>query len=186
MLAFKGKIAFSARYVDDTGHLVVTPTVTGDVGEFAGQIDPTATEFKRVSSLPTSAPSPTATPTPSASPTVSPSPSPTVTGSPSPSPTESPTGSAFDDQRVEDGADEIADAIADYIADTGAAPPTGGVVPGGVLESYLPASSWPENPYTEAPMTEGLGLGDYTYIGNADATFSLSAHLGDGSEYTLP
>ena len=186
VIAFRGKVVVSATYDDTSGHLEAETRITGDVGKFAGAIDPSTTTYKRVDTLPTAAPTPTrsATPTVSVSPTPSGSPSPTGSGSPSPSASPSATGNPLDDQQVRDGADLIADAIAAYISANGAAPATGSVVPGGALEPHLPAASWPVNPYTDAPMTEGGGIGDYSYVGS-DAGFTLTAHLGDGTDYTL-
>lgn len=189
VLALKGKIAFEAAYSDDTGHLSVTTMVTGDVGDFADGFAPATTEFKRVTTLPTTVASASPSPTPTAtiSPSPSPSPSPTATSTGVPTPTTSPTGgSAFNDERVMRGADAIATAIDAYTLDNGAAPASGTVAPGGALETYLPAASWPVNPYTDAPMSEGSGLGSFTYVANADGSYSLAAHLGDGTDYTLP
>jgi hypothetical protein len=45
--------------------------------------------------------------------------------------------------------------------------------------------SWPVNPFTKVPMAPGTQPGDYTYSPTSDS-YSLSGHLFDGSDYTVP
>jgi hypothetical protein len=45
--------------------------------------------------------------------------------------------------------------------------------------------SWPVNPFTKAPMAPGMQPGDYTYRSRGDS-YSLSGHLFDGSDFTVP
>jgi hypothetical protein len=168
---------FEARYDDKSGHLFLTMSAAGME---ADQI-----ELKKVDSLETSSPSPT----PSETETPSPTPTVTVTETPSPTSSPSPTDTAgpdaFKDNQVRNGADVIADAIDDYTTDNTALPPTPLGPGGGSLDAYLPAGSWPENPFTETPMTEGSGWGDFDYNDNGDGSYTLLAHLSDGSDYDI-
>jgi len=168
---------FEARYDDKSGHLFLTMSAAGME---ADQI-----ELKKVESLETSSPSPT----PSETETPSPTPTVTVTETPSPTSSPSPTDTAgpdaFKDNQVRNGADVIADAIDDYTTDNTALPPTPLGPGGGSLDAYLPAGSWPENPFTETPMTEGSGWGDFDYNDNGDGSYTLLAHLSDGSDYDI-
>jgi hypothetical protein len=45
---------------------------------------------------------------------------------------------------------------------------------------------WPVNPWTEAPMQAGDGVGDYVYTPGSGTSFTLAVHLSDGSTYTAP
>jgi len=45
---------------------------------------------------------------------------------------------------------------------------------------------WPRNPWTEAPMQAGDGVGDYVYTPGSGTSFTLAVHLSDGSTYTAP
>ena len=45
---------------------------------------------------------------------------------------------------------------------------------------------WPTNPWTQAPMQPGDGVGDYVYTPGSGVTFTLAVHLSDGSTYTAP
>ncbi len=47
-------------------------------------------------------------------------------------------------------------------------------------------SPWPVNPWTQAPMKAGDGVGDYVYTPGAGAEFTLAVHLSDGSTATAP
>jgi hypothetical protein len=177
-------VSFEAKFDKKSGHLFVTTKLNGDVGGLDSGFEPQTTEFKKVDVLPTQAPSetPSATPTISESPSPSPTPTPTDSGSPSASPT--PTVDPAKDAQVRSGADTIVVGIAASFADLGVYPAGGSVVPGGSLEDYLPATTWPVNPYTAAPMTSGAGFGNYTYTLNADGSdYQLLANLGDGTAY---
>jgi len=46
-----------------------------------------------------------------------------------------------------------------------------------ILGSYV--ENWPDNPYTNVPMTEGAGPGSYTYMTNG-STFKLVGRGKDG------
>lgn len=45
---------------------------------------------------------------------------------------------------------------------------------------------WPTNPWTQAPMQPGDGVGDYVYTPSSGTSFTLAVHLSDGSTYTAP
>jgi hypothetical protein len=45
---------------------------------------------------------------------------------------------------------------------------------------------WPTNPFTNAPMQQGDGVGDYVYTPGSGIAFTLSVNLSDGSAYTAP
>jgi hypothetical protein len=68
-----------------------------------------------------------------------------------------------------------------YIASTGAPPPDASQA---TLGSFV--SPWPANPFDKAPMKPGDAVGDYVYTPGTGTSFSLSAHLSDGTTYTSP
>jgi hypothetical protein len=45
---------------------------------------------------------------------------------------------------------------------------------------------WPTNPFTNAPMKQGDGVGDYVYTPGSGTSFTLTVNLSDGSTYTAP
>ncbi len=68
-----------------------------------------------------------------------------------------------------------------YVATSNALPPDAseGTL-GGVVQP------WPTNPFTNAPMKQGDGVGDYVYTPGADLTYTLAVNLSDGTTYTAP
>jgi len=177
-------VSFEAKFDKKSGHLFVTTKLNGDAGGLSAGFESQTTEFKKVDVLPTQAPSETPSATPPASETPSPSPTSTATDSGSPSASPTPTVDPAKDNQVRAGADTIVTGIDASFADLAAYPAAGTVVPGGALEAYLPAASWPVNPYTAVPMTSGAGFGNYTYTLNADGSdYQLLANLGDGTAY---
>lgn len=66
-------------------------------------------------------------------------------------------------------------------ATSGTAPPDASrATLGGVV------SPWPTNPFSNAPMQPGDGVGDYVYTPGAGASYTLAVNLSDGSTYTAP
>jgi len=64
-------------------------------------------------------------------------------------------------------------------------PPVTEMTPDGEVGSMI--DKWPTNPYTGEPMKLGTEPGDFTYTTPADRmTFTLSGHLGDGTDFTVP
>jgi hypothetical protein len=108
----------------------------------------------------------------------------TVTVSPSATETTPGTDDLMMDEEVKSNLGTIYGAIQSYFADNGSYP--NDVDPGGDLNAYLPESSWPVNPFSENPMVEGLSTGDFSYDMNPDGTITVSAHLSDGTDYSLP
>lgn len=47
-------------------------------------------------------------------------------------------------------------------------------------------SPWPTNPFSDAPMKPGKGIGDYVYAPGAGTAYSLAVNLSDGTSYTAP
>ena len=68
-----------------------------------------------------------------------------------------------------------------YIASTGSPPPDASQA---TLGGYV--APWPTNPFDQAPMKPGDGVGDYVYTPGAGTAFTLAVHLSDGSTYTAP
>ena len=54
----------------------------------------------------------------------------------------------------------------------------------GTLGGFV--NPWPSNPFTQQPMVQGDGVGDYAYTPGAGAAFTLAVHLSDGTTYTAP
>jgi len=68
-----------------------------------------------------------------------------------------------------------------FAVTNGAAPPDASQATlGGVV------SPWPTNPFSNAPMKPGDGVGDYVYTPGAGASYALAVNLSDGSTYTAP
>lgn len=68
-----------------------------------------------------------------------------------------------------------------FVATNGAPPPDASQATlGGVV------SPWPTNPFSNAPMKPGDGVGDYVYTPGAGASYTLAVSLSDGSTYTAP
>jgi hypothetical protein len=64
-------------------------------------------------------------------------------------------------------------------------PPADALSPDGAVGRYI--DSWPTNPFTDEPMKAGEGQGDFTYKVTDDRlSFTLSGHLGDGTDFTVP
>lgn len=65
---------------------------------------------------------------------------------------------------------------------------TSGQPPADASEATLGAfvSPWPVNPWTQAPMKAGDGVGDYVYTPGAGTEFTLAVHLSDGSTAAAP
>lgn len=63
-----------------------------------------------------------------------------------------------------------------------------GQVPADASQAALGAfvTPWPVNPFTNQPMKEGDGVGDYVYTPGSGTDFTLAVHLSDGSTYTAP
>ena len=68
-----------------------------------------------------------------------------------------------------------------YIASNGSLPPDASQA---TLGSFV--APWPTNPFDQAPMKPGDGVGDYVYTPGAGTAFTLAVHLSDGSTYTAP
>jgi hypothetical protein len=68
-----------------------------------------------------------------------------------------------------------------YIASSGSLPPDASQA---TLGSFV--APWPTNPFDQAPMKPGDGMGDYVYTPGAGTSFTLAVHLSDGSTYTAP
>jgi hypothetical protein len=47
-------------------------------------------------------------------------------------------------------------------------------------------SPWPTNPFANAPMKPGKGVGDYVYTPGSGTAYTLSVNLSDGSAYSAP
>ena len=68
-----------------------------------------------------------------------------------------------------------------FAVTNGAAPPDASQATlGGVV------SPWPTNPFSNAPMKPGDGVGDYVYTPGAATSYTLAVNLSDGSTYTAP
>ncbi len=68
-----------------------------------------------------------------------------------------------------------------YIASNGSLPPDASQA---TLGSFV--APWPTNPFDQAPMKPGDGVGDYVYTPGAGTSFTLGVHLSDGTTYTAP
>ena len=68
-----------------------------------------------------------------------------------------------------------------YIASNGSLPPDASQA---TLGGFV--APWPTNPFDQAPMKPGDGVGDYVYTPGAGTAFTLAVHLSDGSTYTAP
>jgi hypothetical protein len=68
-----------------------------------------------------------------------------------------------------------------YVATSDSLPPDASEATlGGVVQP------WPKNPFTNAPMKQGDGVGDYVYTPGAELAYTLAVNLSDGSTYTAP
>ena len=68
-----------------------------------------------------------------------------------------------------------------YVVTNSAAPPDASQATlGGMV------SPWPTNPFSNAPMKPGNGVGDYVYTPGAGSSYTLAVNLSDGSTYTAP
>jgi len=76
---------------------------------------------------------------------------------------------------------KIKTGVMSIIAETGQAPLTATQESLGTF-----VNPWPTNPWTNAPMAPGDAIGDYVYTPTSGVTFTLAAHLSDGSLYTAP
>jgi hypothetical protein len=75
----------------------------------------------------------------------------------------------------------IKTAVQSYIATNGTLPPDASQATlGGFVQP------WPTNPFTNAPMKEGDGAGDYAYAPGTGTAYTLTVNLSDGSTYTAP
>ena len=75
----------------------------------------------------------------------------------------------------------IKTAVQSYVISNGALPPDASQATlGGFVQP------WPTNPFTNAPMKQGDGAGDYVYTPGAGTDFTLAVHLSDGSTATAP
>ena len=68
-----------------------------------------------------------------------------------------------------------------YIATSGAAPSDASQA---TLGGFV--SPWPTNPFSNAPMKPGRGVGDYVYTPGAGTAYTLAVNLSDGTAYTAP
>jgi hypothetical protein len=106
------------------------------------------------------------------------------------------TGCGLQDQAVENTTGKIdvaKDAVAKvdlmtiktgvqaYIASSSTAPADASQA---TLGAFV--NPWPTNPFTNLPMAQGDGVGDYVYTPGAGTSFTLAVHLSDGSTYTAP
>lgn len=71
--------------------------------------------------------------------------------------------------------------IQTFVVSNGTVPPDASQATlGGVV------SPWPTNPFSNAPMEPGDGVGDYVYTPGAGTTYTLIVNLSDGGTYTAP
>jgi hypothetical protein len=65
---------------------------------------------------------------------------------------------------------------------------TNGTAPPDASQATLggAVSPWPTNPFSNAPMKPGDGVGDYVYTPGAGTSYGLAVNLSDGSTYTAP
>ena len=75
----------------------------------------------------------------------------------------------------------ISTGVQAYIATNGSPPPDASQA---TLGGFV--APWPTNPFDQAPMKPGDGVGDYVYTPGAGTVFTLGVHLSDGSTYTAP
>ncbi len=75
----------------------------------------------------------------------------------------------------------IKTAVQSYVVSNGALPPDASQA---TLGGYV--QPWPTNPFTNAPMKQGDGVGDYVYTPGAGTDFTLAVHLSDGSTAAAP
>jgi hypothetical protein len=75
----------------------------------------------------------------------------------------------------------ISTGVQAYVATNGSPPPDASQA---TLGSFV--APWPANPFDQAPMKPGDGVGDYVYTPGAGTAFTLGVHLSDGSTYTAP
>jgi hypothetical protein len=68
-----------------------------------------------------------------------------------------------------------------YIASSSSLPPDASQA---TLGSFV--APWPTNPFDQAPMKPGDGVGDYVFTPGAGTSYTLAVHLSDGSTYTAP
>ena len=68
-----------------------------------------------------------------------------------------------------------------YVATSNALPPDASEATLGAV-----VQPWPTNPFTNAPMKQGDGVGDYVYTPGTDLTCTLAVNLSDGTTYTAP
>jgi competence protein ComGC len=84
------------------------------------------------------------------------------------------------DLAVESGVRSIQTGIESYAIEHGGAYPAPGEVNSTGLVRYMPA--WPVNPYTDLPMSDGGGVGDFRYDVSADGgAYRLIGYGRDGT-----
>ncbi len=84
------------------------------------------------------------------------------------------------DALVQAGVRSIQTSVESYAAEHGGAYPLPGQVNGLDLSSYI--SAWPVNPYTDLPMSDGGGAGDFRYDVSADGgAYKLIGYGRDGA-----
>ena len=83
------------------------------------------------------------------------------------------------DAAVRSGVRTIQVGIESYAAEHGGQYPAAGEVNGVGLNHYI--SAWPVNPYTDLPMADGGGAGNYRYDVSADGgAYKLTGYGRDG------
>ncbi len=68
-----------------------------------------------------------------------------------------------------------------FIASTGTLPPDASEA---TLGAFV--QPWPTNAFTDAPMKQGDGVGDYVYTPGSGTAFTLAVNLSDGTTSAAP
>ena len=91
------------------------------------------------------------------------------------------------DSAVKGGTHNIELGVAGWAVDHSDAYPAA-VPDATALETYV--DNWPKNPWTNDPMKDGTGQGDYTYTplpdGGPFSGFSLAGHMSGGKDFQVP
>jgi hypothetical protein len=103
----------------------------------------------------------------------------------SPGPGQSEVGG---DAAVKSGVDAIARACSQFAGANGYGPSTDDVAPYGAVAEFV--RSWPTNPYTGEPMSQGAAPGDFSFntairMPGGEYVGYVTGHLGDGQTYSV-
>jgi len=85
---------------------------------------------------------------------------------------------------VKEGIHSIQIGVQSYAVDNNDAYPLAGGVSAATMASYV--DNWPDNPWTNVPMTAAGGMGNYTYTLPAVDTFQLIGFGKSGGVITVP